>query len=218
MVDVRLAVGEYRCAVGADTPAGAAADAFLLLYLRLTVAVLLHLARTGTAAHADVLYRTAEARFLVTLKMRQRNKHVRIHDGGADLRFLDVLAVYGNEGLVRAFKPVGDYDVAADLHGRKAVHIRRVDVVEGVLAASDVQRVAVGEEGSAGQLLDVIRNYLCVIGTQESEVPVLAEVHFYRCKLVLKVDALKARLLHKAVQLLQEIFVHSRFEVGEIDL
>lgn len=67
-----------------------AASAFLLIYDRLAVAVLLFLSCTRAAAHADVLYSTSEARHFMPLEMRQGNEYVRVHDCTPDLRVLHI--------------------------------------------------------------------------------------------------------------------------------
>ena len=57
--------------LGTDRDAAAAADAQVCFDIRLAVGVHGHLARTRAAAHADVLERAAEARFLMALEVRQ---------------------------------------------------------------------------------------------------------------------------------------------------
>ena len=76
-------------------------------------------------------------------------------------------------------------------YGVKAVLIGGIDVLERVFAATDVERVAVGEEGLAAQLLDDIRDGAGVVGTQKgSRLAQLAKVNLDGDELVLKVDLL----------------------------
>lgn len=71
LVNMAFFVRDLRAVVRADLRAGAAADAQVCLDIRLAVGVHGHLARTRAAAHADVLERAAEARFLMALEVRQ---------------------------------------------------------------------------------------------------------------------------------------------------
>ena len=98
----------------ADLCAGAAADAQVCFDIRLAVGVHGHLARTRAAAHADVLERAAEARFLMALEVRERNDDIRVHHGPTDTGGLAVFAARdGNLDIVRTFQTVGDDDMTA---------------------------------------------------------------------------------------------------------
>ena len=113
--------------------------------------VLLHLARAGAAAHADVLDGTAEAGGLVALEVGQADEDVRVHDGAADLGRLAVFAVrHRHLHFIGAAQAVTDEDLAAGRHGPESrSHGHGVEVLQGILAAARVEGVAVGEEGHA---------------------------------------------------------------------
>lgn len=114
VVDMCFFVRDGDGAVCADTCAHAAADARVLVHLRLACIVLLHLAGARTAAHADVFQAAAEAACLVALEVGQRDKHIRVHDGLSDFGLLDVFAALNRHiRFVRALQTVRDDDMAA---------------------------------------------------------------------------------------------------------
>ena len=177
----------------ADALARATSDALGLIHTRLASRVLLHLAGAAAASHAEVLHAAAKTRLLVTLEMRKRDHDIGVHQGVADLGLLHVLPVFHrDERLVGALEAIGDDDLAAGGIGREPILVRAIDVLERVLAAANVQRIAVGEEGHAAELLHHIGNGACIVGTQEGEVPQLTKVNLDGDKLVLEVDLLNA--------------------------
>ena len=105
-------------------------------------------------------------------------------------RRLAVFAVRHRDlDVVRAPQPVGDDHVAAGGHAVEAVQFRVGQVVDGILAAAGIQRVAVGQKGPAAQLADQIRHGFYVVRPKEGIVSQLAEVHLDGHELVLQVDA-----------------------------
>ena len=84
--------------------------------------MLLGLARTRAAAHADILDRAAEPGRLMSLEMGQADENVGVHDGSANPRFLYIFAARNrNADIVRAFQAVADDDRTADRQRREAV-------------------------------------------------------------------------------------------------
>ena len=151
--------------------------------------------------------------------MREADHTVRVHEGVADLGLPHVLAVlHGHEGLVRALEAVGDDHLAAGGVGREAVLVGAVDVLERVLAAAHVERVAVREEGLAAQLLDHVGDSARIVGPQEAEVAQLAKVDLDGNELVLEVDLLDARLSDKSLELVELALLGVRAQVGVVDL
>ena len=75
-------------------------------------------------------------------------------------------------------------------------------MVEGVLAAADIEGVAVGQKDLAAELLHIVRDDLGVLRPQIREVAELAEVDLDRGVAVGEVDFFKTRLFHQAAQLL----------------
>ena len=192
--------------MGADLGAGPAADALLLLDEGLAGVVLLHLAGPGAAAHADVLQGAAHARLLMALEVGQGDEHVRVHHRPADLGGLHVLAALHRDlHLVVALQAVGDQDVAAGGIGGEAVDVGGFDVVQGVLPAAHVQRVAVRQEGLAAVGLHQVRHGPGPVGPEIGQVARLAEVHLDGHILAVHVDVAEAGGLHQTGQLLGKI-------------
>ena len=181
--------------------------------------VLFHLTGAAAAAHADIFQAAAEACLFMSLKMSQRDKHVGIHNGAADLGVLHILAAdHGNLYLIAALQAVADDDLAAGGHRVEAVEHGAVHVVQGVLAPAYIQGVAVGEERLTAPFLHKIRHGPRPVGTQERQVSRLAEVQLDGHELILKVDIAHTGGLHQAGQLLLEIFMHVGPQVGEVYL
>ena len=118
--------------------AHAAADAEAPVDERLARRVHFHLARAGTAAHAEVFDRAADSGALVRLEVGEADDDVRVHHRAADLRLLHIFPVDRDDLLVGALEPVPDQNLAAGRKGGVAVFIGRLDVVERVLAPPDI--------------------------------------------------------------------------------
>ena len=82
------------------------------------------------------------------------------------------------------------------------------------LRLPDVQRIAVGEEGHAAELLHHIGNGACIVGTQEGEVPQLTKVNLDGDKLVLEVDLLNASTANEALELVELALAAVRAQIG----
>ena len=177
----------------------------------------LGLAAAGAAAHADVLQRAAEAGALVALEMGQRDEHIRVHHGAADLRVFDILAVDGHEHVVVALQAVGDDGLTAGDEGIVAVLIGQLQMIQRVLAPADVERGAVGHEGLAAQRANQIRHRPGVFRPQEGQIARLAEVQLDGRELVLEIDLLNARSAAQPHQLFADILVAHRAHGGEIN-
>ena len=212
-------VVERDSVVRTDPFAGTAANAVLGRDVRLAGGMLLHLAGTAAASHAQVLHGTAKAGLLMTLKVGEADHNVGVHECLTDLGLVHVLAALDrNERLVGTLEAVGDDDLAARGIRGKAVLISGVDVLERVFAATDVERVAVGEEGLAAQLLDDIRDGAGVVGAQKAQVAQLAKVNLDGDELVLKVDLLNSGVTDKALELVELALASMRAQVGEVHL
>ena len=112
----------------------------------------------------------------------------------ANLCFLDIFAADDrHQHLVRALDAVGNDAVYAGLERVEAVLIGAVEMVERILAPADVERVAVGEERLAAQLLDDIADRLGIVRAQEREIARFAEMDLHRDIFPGKVDLVDAR-------------------------
>ena len=91
-------------------------------------------------------------------------------------------------------------------------------MLERVFAATDVERVAVGEEGLAAQLLHDVRDGAGVVGAQKAQIAQLAKVDLDSDELVLKVDLLNAGAADEALELVELALAAVRAQVGEVHL
>ena len=139
--------------------------------------------------------------------MGQGYEHIGVHDSPADLCGLYVFAAFHRDlHLVIALQTIANENVAAGGVGRKAVDISRFNVIQGVLAAADIQRVAVGQERLAALTLDQVHHDLGPVGTQISQVAGLTEVHLDGHIFAIHLDVAKAGSHHKTGQLLGQVF------------
>ena len=151
--------------------------------------------------------------------MGQGDEHVRVHHRPPDLGVLHVLAArHRHLHLVVALQAVGNEDLTAGGHGIKAVEHGAVQVIQRVLPPAHIQGVAVRQKRLAAPLLHEVGHGFGPVGPQERQVPRLAEMHLDGHILIGKVDVAHARRLHKAGQLLLQILVEIRPEVGKIHL
>ena len=168
VIDHGLAIHIRNRVAAAFLGTAAASAAQIMVDLRLAVRVLSHLAGAASAAHADVLDCTAETRRLMALKVSQADEHIRIHNGAADFcRFAEFAVENGNFHIVCAAQTIADDNLATRGHGPEAVKVGAVHMLQRVLAAAGIERVAIRQEGQAALLATEIRNHLCVIGAQE---------------------------------------------------
>ena len=205
--------------VRADLFAGTAANAVLGRDVRLASGMLLHLAGTAAASHAQVLHGAAKTGLLMALKVGEADHNVGVHERLTDLGLVHVLAALDrNERLVGALETVGNDDLATRSIRGKAVLVGGIDVLERVFAATDIERIAVGEEGLAAQLLHDVCNGAGVIGTQKAQVAQLAKVNLDSDELVLKVDLLNSGVTDEALELVELALASMRAQVGEVHL
>ena len=210
---------ERDSVVRADLFAGTAANAVLGRDVRLAGGMLLHLAGAAAAAHAQVLHGAAKAGLLMTLKVGEADHDIGIHERLTDLGLVHVLAALDrNKRLVGALEAVGNDDLATRSIRGKAVLVGGIDVLERVFAATDIERVAVGEEGLAAQLLHDIRDGAGVVGAQKAQVAQLAKVNLDGDELVLEVDLLDTGVTDEALELVELALASMRAQVGEVHL
>ncbi len=122
--------------------------------------MLVELPGAGGAAHAEVLERRGEAGLDVTGNMGQAEQGVRIQEGAADLGRFD--APMGSLAFmfVAADEAVGDDDRDIDDVRPKTVAPGQPDVVDGIRAVADIERVGIRQEGARRlfpDLMDEVR-------------------------------------------------------------
>ena len=218
VIDLRLSVAEGRCVVGTDAGAGMAADAERAIHRGLAVAVLRHLSCAGTASHAEIFDRAAESGHFMPLEVVERNDDIGVHDGAPDPRLLEQFAVRHRHGnIVGPLEAVADDDVTAGRVGRKSVEISGLDMFESVFPGADIEGIAVGEEGAAAALLDLVRDGAGEVGAQEREVARLAEVNFNRGETILKIDRIDSGPFDQCGEFLLEVLpFRTNPHIGEI--
>ena len=147
----------------------------------------------------------------MAFEVAQADDDIGVHDGVANLGVFDQLAVVDRHfHVVSASQAVADDDGTAAGDVVEPVLRRCQQVLQGVLPATRIEGVAVGEERLAAQLLHHIHHRSGVVGTQESQVARLAKVHFDGDEFSLKVDGIHACLADE----LLELFGQALFMVG----
>ena len=210
---------KYKSVVCALRQAQLTATATLLADAGLTTAVLLGLTRARATAHTNILNSAAKACHLVTLEVAEADENVGIHHSTANLCRLDILAALdGYLHIVRTLQAVANDDRTANGHRREAILPSAVEVLDGVLAAAGVQRIAVRQEGHAAQLADHVGHGLDVVGAQVGAVAQLPKVHLDGYELALKIDPLNARRAYQLLQLLAKADADAGPEIGEENL
>ena len=210
---------ERDSVVRADLFAGMAANAVLGRDVRLAGGMLLHLAGTAAASHAQVLHGAAKTGLLMALKVSETDHNVGIHERLTDLGLAHVLAALDrDERLVGTLEAVGDDDLATRSIRGKAVLVGGIDVLECVFAATDIERIAVGEEGLAAQLLHDVGDGAGVVGAQKAQVAQLAKVNLNGDELVLEVDLFDTGVTDEALELVELALASMRTQVGEVHL
>ena len=111
----------------------------------------------------------------------------------------------------------GNDDVAAGGEGGKAVDVGGVQVIQSIFASAYIQRVAVGQERFAAQLLDDLDDHRRIVGAQVGQVARLTEMDFDGCVFVGELDLADAGGLDQPLQLLGQIFIERGAQVGKID-
>ena len=187
--------------------------------MRMPLVVLLHLAGPASAAHSDILDRSAESGQLMALEMCQRDEDIRIHHRAADVSCLAVLAVrHRNLKVIRAAETVRDQNLTSGRNGIESVDIRAVQMLQRVLAGTGIERVAVREERHTALLLHHVRHSPGVIRTEISEIAQLPEMHLDRHELAVHIDGSDACLPDQLLQLLRHRDVDLRAKIREIHL
>ncbi len=154
----------------------------------------------------------------MALKVGEADHDIGIHECPTDLGLVHVLAALDrDERLVGTLEAIGDDDLATRGIRGKAVLVGGVDVLERVFAATDVERVAVGEEGLASQLLHDIRDGAGVVG-RKAQIAQLAKVNLDSDELVLEVDLLDTGVTYEALELVELALASMRAQVGEVYL
>ena len=100
-----------------------------------------------------------------------------------------------------------------------AIFIGRIDVIQRILAATNIERIAVRQKHLATLILDQIHHDFCVVGTQVGQIAGFAKMDLDGRILVIEIDTLQhAGLLDQARQLLGQVLTGSCTKIGKIYL
>ena len=91
-------------------------------------------------------------------------------------------------------------------------------MIQGISPGTNIQGVAVGQEGLAAQILDDIHEDTGIAGAQVGHIAQFAEVDLDSHEFILEIDLVDAGGQNQPCQLLGEGFGCSGAEVGEIYL
>ncbi len=193
------------CAVRTLLDALAAGFAHVAIDRGFAVAMLLHFACAGAAAHADVFQRAAKTSRLVALEVVERHEDIRVHDRLTNLRLFDVLgARQRNELFVEPLEPVGDDDLAAGGGHGKSVFCGGVEVLQRVFPSAGVEGVAVGQKRLAAFGADDVHHRAGEVRAQKRKVARLTEVNLDGNETILKIDALDTCFFNEPLKLYRQ--------------
>ena len=156
----------YQSLIGTFSHASFAATAQILIDLRFALSVLFHFTGSGSAAHTDIFDSTAEARRFMPLEMIQGNKHIRIHNGPADLSIFHIFAaLYRHLDIIRSLQTITNDHRTPNRQRCETILPGTVHMLDGILTAAGIQGITVRQERNSAQLLYHIRYRLGIIGT-----------------------------------------------------
>ena len=197
----------------------AAATALGGIDFRLAVAMLIHLAGAGTAAHADILHGSAEASFFVAFEVSERDEGIGIHDSTTNVGIFDVFAAMDRDiDFVSSFEPVTNDDMASSGSFIEAIHLSAGKVIERILPVARIKSVAIGQKGLAAGFLHEISNRLRVVRAKERKVAIFPKVHLDRDEFTFEIDIFEAAFNQKPLELVSERFSDRNAEISEIDV
>ena len=126
--------------------------------------MLLHLTRTASAAHSDVLDRAAESCLLMTLEMIKRDKYIGIHDRTAYVCLFAIFAIWnGNYYIIRTSKTISNDDLTSRCDCIKTIDVSTVKMFKGMLSATWIQSITICKERQSTLLLNYISHSLCIV-------------------------------------------------------
>ena len=209
---------EYQPVVSALEHTTLASTALRLGNLDLSADVLVALAGTRAASHTNVLDGTSEARHFVSLEVVEADEHIGIHHGTTNLGLLYIFAThYRHFDFVRTLQAIANEDRAT--HGKRGETIlpSTIKVFEGILSATRIEGVAIGQERLSAQFLHHFHHGTGIIRTEVGDVTQFPEMHLDGYKLAFKVEVGNARLLDEFLQFgRKSVAIGLRTEIGEI--
>ena len=163
-------VSNCNGSVGTDLGAGTAADALFLIDVGLAGGVHFHLTGTGTTAHTNILQCAAESGTFMAFEMVHGDENIGIHDSAADLGFLDIVTINGDNRFIGTLQTVSNDHMAAGSKGIISIFISSFQMVQSIFTAAHIKRIAVRQEDTSTLPLDQIDDHLCIVGAQIGQV------------------------------------------------
>ncbi len=212
MIYMRLTVLYDRSSVCTYSVTCATTYADRRIHARFTFIMLLHFTCSRTTSHSDILQRSTKSGCFMSLKMCQRDKHIRIHDCLPDLRLFHILTVNRNQCLISSLQAISNDHMTSRLIRRESINVCRLQMVKGILPAAYIQRIAIRQEWFASQFLHIISHYSGIVRPQECQVAILPEMNLDRHILIGEINLLKPGCLHQTMHLLQKVLMRCRLE------
>ena len=79
----------------------------------------------------------------------------------------------------------------------EAIESRRLKMVDGVLSWTDIESVAICQEGLSSLFLDFINDCLRPVWSKEGKVPKFSEMEFYSCIVIFEIYGIETSFTDK---------------------
>ena len=179
--------------------------------------MLSHFSGTASAAHTNILDCAAETGGFMSLEMSKADEYVSVHYSTADSGSWTILRIlYRNFYIICTAKSVTDNDLTTSGDSIKAIQIRTIHVLQGILTASRIKGVTVSKKRHSSKLLTKIGYYFCIIGAQESKISKFSEMHFDGHEFTIHINVFDSGCNAQFFQLVQLACADLAAEVGEI--
>ena len=196
----------------------AAATTDFRIDCRFSACMLLHFSCTASASHTDIFNGSAKSGCLMSLKMAQADKNVRIHDRMSDQSRFAVFSVYNrNFYFIRSSQAISDDNLTSGRSCIKTIEICTVQMFQCILSASRIQCITVCQKRHSALLLAQICNYLCIIWSKKSHISKFTKMHLDRHKLSIHINVFDAGSNTKFFQLVQLAGPYRTAKIGKIN-
>ena len=217
MIDRCLLVCHDSCAVCTDSGAGSTSDTKFLVYMWLSGTMHLHLTGTGTTSHTNVLQRATKSGCFMSLKMCQCKEYIRIHNGASDLRFFYIFAAfYRYQNVICSLQSIANQDMASSRIWCKAIQISTLDVIQCILTATYIQRIAVCQVWFSTQFFYNICNGSGIVWTKKCQIARFTEMNLDRYILILKINVRNTGFFYQFRQFQLQIGIRPGTQIGKV--
>ena len=196
----------------------AAATTDFRIDCRFSACMLLHFSCTASASHTDIFNGSAKSGCLMSLKMAQADKNVRIHDRMSDQSRFAVFSVYNrNFYFIRSSQAISDDNLTSGRSCIKTIEICTVQMFQCILSASRIQCITVCQKRHSALLLAQICDYLCIIWSKESHISKLSEMHLDGYEFSIHIDIFDSCGNAEFFQFVQLTGSHRATKISEIN-